>query len=56
MNTHVETFTAAVERMERKAAERDVKMIIWMIAIVGVAVTALGIYLSLFLAAVERLI
>ncbi len=23
MNTHVETFTSAVERMERRAAERD---------------------------------
>ncbi len=26
MNTHVETFTSAVERMERRAAERDAKL------------------------------
>ncbi len=58
MNTHVETFTSAVERMERRAAERDVardiklaerdaeqarRSLLTSFAITGIILAALGV-------------
>ncbi len=54
MNTHVETFNAAVERMERRAAERDAKLaerdaeqarrsLLTSFAITGIILAALGV-------------
>ncbi len=50
MNTHVETFNAAVERMERRAAERDAEQsrrsLITSFAITGIILAALGVIIA----------
>ena len=46
MNTHQADYKASLERMERKMAERDTRMLLSIAAIMALGITILGFILT----------